>query len=81
MTRLLLPLIPFVLAACAATPKPDGTSAQGDTCERETQVGSMLPRSHCRSASQRALDRAGVEEVNQALKNHPVQSPMPTGGK
>jgi hypothetical protein len=82
MTRLPLLLIPLVLAACAA-PQPEGTLAQGDAvnCQREDQIGSAIPRTHCRSASQRAADRAAVDEMNQALKNHPGQSPMPTGGK
>jgi hypothetical protein len=83
MTRLLLTtLIPLALAACAA-PQPDGTQAQGQdvTCQRETQVGSMIPKSSCRTASQRAADRAAVDEMNQAVKNQAVQSPMPTGGK
>jgi hypothetical protein len=70
MTRLPLLLIPLVLAACAAV-----------NCQREDQIGSAIPRTHCRSASQRAADRAAVDEMNQALKNHPGQSPMPTGGK
>lgn len=81
MTRLLLTtLIPLVLAACAA-PKPEGAQAQGDnvTCEREVQVGSMIPKSSCRSASQRAADRAAVDEMGQALKNKAIQSPMPNG--
>lgn len=82
MTRLLLLCIPLMLAACAA-PKPEGAVAQGDdvVCDRETQVGSMLPKTRCRSATQRAADRAGVDEMAQAVKNHPGQSPMPTGGK
>ncbi len=82
MTRLLLSLIPFALAACAAAPKPDAVAARGDdtSCRRETQVGSMLPSTQCRTATQRAADRAAVDEMNQALKKQAVQSPMP-GGK
>ena len=65
-------------------PDPEeGAVAQGDdvVCDRETQVGSMLPKTRCRSATQRAADRAGVDERAQAVKNHPGQSPMPTGGR
>jgi len=84
MTRLLLSLIPLVLAACAAAPAPQpGTTAANDddaSCRRETQIGSAISKSSCRTASQRAADRAGVDEMAQAVKNHPGQSPMP-GGK
>ncbi|MFG6488574.1 hypothetical protein ACG04R_17940 [Roseateles sp. BYS78W] len=82
MTRLLLTLLPLALAACAAPePNTTTTTAQADdtTCQVETQVGSIIPKKQCRTASQRAADRAAVDEMGQALKNHPGQSPMPTG--
>jgi hypothetical protein len=81
MTRLLLTLISLVLVACAAPPKPDAATAQDTSCKRELQVGSMLPSVQCRTAQQREQDRIGVDATAQALKNHPAQSPLPTGGK
>ncbi|NCT82913.1 MAG: hypothetical protein GXC94_07205 [Comamonadaceae bacterium] len=82
-SRWLLGLLPLALAACASAPKPETAAAQGDavSCKRETQVGSMLPSTQCRTAMQRAADRAAVDEMNQALKKQAVQSPMPGGGK
>ncbi|MFG6458766.1 hypothetical protein [Roseateles sp. BYS96W] len=80
MTRLLL-LAPLLLAACAATAPDDNKQAQEDgvTCRRETQVGTSIPKSHCRSNTQKAADRAAVDDMTQSIRNHPGQSPMANG--
>jgi hypothetical protein len=81
MKRLLLPLVPLVLAACASTPPAGpqaatGATDKGTVCERDIPTGSMLSKSTCRTAEQREAERAGVAATAEAIRN---QRNMPPG--
>ena len=73
-------LLALGLAGCASAPTPAGeTVAANDSdvyCERETPTGSMRPKTSCRSAEQRAADRAGVTATSEAIRN---QRNLPPG--
>lgn len=81
MKRLLPPLLPLVLAACASTPPANQQAAasaadNGTVCEREIPTGSMLSKSKCRTAEQREAERAGVAATAEAIRN---QRNLPPG--
>ncbi|MFN3305260.1 MAG: hypothetical protein ACK44A_16300 [Roseateles sp.] len=75
MHRLLTPLIPLMLAACAAPPAEKTVplaAMDGDTiCEREARSGTNLPTRRCRTAEQRKAEREGVERTEEARRNFP----------
>lgn len=82
MKRILLRLMPVVLAACASTPPPPPTdgemAARGPdvTCEREVRTGTSLPTKRCRTVEQREADRRAVDGVRDAVRN---TGPSPVG--
>lgn len=72
MKRILLALVPVVLAACAAAPTPSAnpTVADADTiCEREARTGTILPSTRCRTAEQRKEERAAVNSAEENRRN------------
>ncbi|MBW8844055.1 MAG: hypothetical protein JF607_03650 [Burkholderiales bacterium] len=75
MKRLLLPLIPLLLAACASAPtepKQEVALAPVDKdtiCEREARTGTSLPTTRCRTAEQRKAAQEGVAQVEEARRN------------
>jgi len=85
MTRLLhlapLFVAPLLLAACAATAPNGDKQAQEDgvSCRRETQTGTIIPKSHCRSNAQKAADRAAVDDLSQSIRSLPGQPPTGSG--
>ena len=78
----LLPLllVATALVGCAAdSATKDATAASNGSdvyCERETPTGSMMSKTTCRSAEQRAADRAGVTATAEAIRN---QRNLPPG--
>jgi len=86
MKRLLLPLIPIALAACASTSadKPKETAqnaAGGDViCEREMPTGSSFPTKVCRTAAQREADRREVEATSEGMRRGAAAAQGKGGG-
>ena len=85
MKRLLLPLIPLALAACAATSadKPKDVAMapldKDTVCEREMRTGSSLPTTRCRTAAQREADRREVEATGDGMRRG-AAAPAGKGG-
>lgn len=84
MKLLLLPLIPLLLTACATAPAPQATTAaasaqkaDGTFCERETQTGSMMPKTRCTTEAQREAERRAAASMGDAVRQN---SPTPVGG-
>lgn len=81
MKRLLLPLIPLLLAACASAPteSKQGVAqapADKDTiCEREARTGTNLLTMRCSTAEQRKAAQDEVAQMKEARR--PIQGPAP----
>ena len=72
MKRLLLSLLPLVLAACAAAPATKEVAlapVDKDTvCERESSTGTSLSKTRCRSAEQRKADQDTVQKAEESRR-------------
>ncbi|MFG6415657.1 hypothetical protein ACG02S_17325 [Roseateles sp. DC23W] len=79
MKLLLVPLLSLLLAACAASPRGAGTTAdaEGTICERESRTGSMLSSSRCRTEAQREAERRAAAAVGENMRQ---SAPTPVGG-
>lgn len=72
MKRLLLPLLPLLLAACASAPERKevalAAAEPGTLCEKEASTGTSLPKTRCRTAAQRKAELEGVQQTEDARR-------------
>jgi|EndMetStandDraft_3_1072993.scaffolds.fasta_scaffold481955_2 hypothetical protein len=77
MLRLLLALIPLLMAACTTLPPPEKVAGDEEdvVCELGSSTGSNRLSRQCRTAAQREKDKAAVEAFgNQVRRNAPGSS-------
>lgn len=74
---LLASLSAFALAGCASAPAPADASAENDgvVCAREVPTGSMMFKTKCRSAEERADDRAAANVTADAVRSQANKPP------